>query len=60
MTAQKFSASVNCAGETGGGCFSGNSMVKMANGSNKLVSEIKKGDLIATLNGGSAKVNCVI
>jgi hypothetical protein len=34
-------------------------MVKLANGASKLVSEIKKGDLIATLNG-SAKVNCVI
>lgn len=47
----------NCCG--GGGCFTGDSMIKMADNSSRRVSNLKKGDLIKTLNGQS-KVACVI
>jgi hypothetical protein len=34
-------------------------MIKMANGSTKVITKVKKGELIATPKG-SAKVNCVV
>jgi len=43
-----------------GGCFAGSSLVLMANGTQKCVSNIKKGDLVATLNNQHAEVLCVM
>jgi len=43
----------------GGGCFTGDSLIKMANGSSKYVSQVKKGDKIATLNG-PGEVQCLL
>lgn len=43
-----------------GVCFSGNGKVKMADGSIKLVSKIKKGDKIINLSGKSTQIRCVI
>jgi Mg-chelatase subunit ChlD len=43
-----------------GGCFAGSGLVLMANGTYKRVSEIKKGDMVATLNNQHAEVLCVM
>jgi len=43
-----------------GGCFAGSGLVLMADGTQKLVSEVKKGDLVATLNNQLAEVLCVM
>ena len=40
-------------------CFDGNNVINLPNGKTKLVKHIKKGDLIASLNG-TARVRCVI
>lgn len=47
-------------GYYGGGCFSGNNFIDMADGSSKLVKDLTKGDEIASLNGTTATVKCVI
>lgn len=45
--------------DSSGPCFSGNSLVEMADGSNKLVGEVVKGDYVKT-NAGNARVVCVM
>jgi hypothetical protein len=45
---------------TGGGCFAGSCLVRLANGTHKRVADIQKGDVVATLNGQSARVLCVM
>lgn len=47
-------------GYYGGGCFAGTNKIKMADGSNKLVKYLVKGDQIATVNGGKANIKCVV
>ena len=41
-------------------CFSGDSLVLMADGSSKPCSQIKKGDLVSTPNKSSTKIVCVV
>ena len=42
--------------DVGGVCFDGNSLVKMGNNSNKIVSSLVKGDVVF----GGFKINCVV
>lgn len=46
----------------GGGCFSGDSLVQLANGTTKLVKNLQKGDLLASglTSNSQATVRCVI
>jgi len=44
----------------GAPCFAGNCSVLMAHGNSKLISDIKKGDLVQTPTGIPAEVTCVI
>ena len=50
----------NGGGYYGGGCFAGHNLTLMADGSQKLVSQLVKNDKIATSNGGQAAIKCVI
>ena len=59
MSNQDFSDQLNCGGCCGGGCFSGDSLVKMANGTQKLIKDILKYDMIATPTG-VAQVRCLL
>lgn len=43
-----------------GSCFSGNGKVKMADGSIKLVSKIRKGDEVVDLSGRKSRIRCVV
>jgi len=43
----------------GGGCFHGNAIATMSNGSTRKVKELKKGDEVKTA-GGSSKIVCVL
>lgn len=65
QNAVQFAAKMNTfddddGGYYGGGCFAGSNTVKMANGSYKLVRNLIKGDLIASLDGAEATIKCVI
>lgn len=44
----------------GGGCFSGECQVLMADGTSRLVKEIRKGDLVMSASGTPARVRCVV
>jgi len=41
-------------------CFSGRSLIRMAEGGSKFVSEVKKGDKVLHARGGAAVVSCVV
>merc|ERR550532_1449990 len=43
-----------------GGCFDGFGIVKYADGSQRMVSEVQKGDMLLTTSGDAAEVLCVI
>lgn len=42
-----------------GGCFPGDCLVRMSDGSERSVASIKKGDLVLSLNGSASEVVCV-
>jgi Mg-chelatase subunit ChlD len=45
---------------SGGGCFSGDGIVLMLDGTRKLVRELKKGDQVVDSQGNSARVVCLV
>jgi len=47
-------------GYYGGGCFAGHNSIKMADGTQKLVKDLVKGDMIATPNDEGATIRCVV
>jgi len=46
--------------DSSGGCFDGNSLTKLADGSMKCVKDLRKGDLIMSMSGKVSKVVCLI
>lgn len=43
-----------------GPCFTGDSLIKMHDGQLKKVQDVKKGDLVATKDGRSTRIACVV
>jgi len=69
QSAQDFAAKMNnfddnqsdgSYGYYGGGCFAGHNTVQMADGTTKFVKDLVKGDQIASLDGETATIRCVV